>query len=425
MRMKRNTNKKLQGSLVLILILVFQVPNLHSYSVLTHEAVVDSLWMDSIEPMLRERFPRLSAQELKTAHAYAYGGSIIQDMGYYPFGSHFFTDLVHYVRSGDFVSALLHDAQNADEYAFALGALAHYASDNTGHPLAINRVVPLLYPKLRRKYGDEVTYADSPGTHLKTEFAFDVLEVGKGRYASDAYRDFIGFEVSKPVLEAAFRDTYGLELEDVFDTLDLGIGTYRRTVSSIIPKMTQLAWNIKKDEIQKSVPGITRDKFLYNLKKVDYRKRWGTEYRDPGFGSRLLAFVIRIIPKIGPLGALQFRTPTPEAEKLFMAGFNSTVDRYRALLAAERSRRAGPADLNLDLGKPTTAGMYKISDNVYAQLVHELATRKSKTMPGPLRENILAFFKDENAPIATKKDRKQWERLQRELEEIKEGQVTN
>jgi Zinc dependent phospholipase C len=421
MRMKKSTSRKLLGALTLILILAFRAPNLYSYSVLTHEAVVDSLWTDTIEPMLRQRFPALSARDLKTAHAYAYGGSIIQDAGYYPFGSHFFTDLVHYVRSGDFVAAMLHNARNADEYAFALGALAHYASDNTGHPLGINRAVPLLYPKLRRKYGNEVTYADSPGAHLKTEFAFDVLEVGKGRYASDAYRDFIGFEVSKPVLEAAFRETYGLELEDVFDTLDLGIGTYRKTVSSVIPKMTQIAWQIKKDEIQKSVPGVTRAKFVYNIRKADYQKAWGKEYREPGFGSRLLVFIIRIVPKIGPLRVLQFRTPTPEAERVFLAGFNATVERYRALLAAERSRGADPADLNLDLGKPTTAGMYKISDEAYAKLVHELAKRQFVSMPRPLRENMLAFYKDLNAPIATKKHRKEWETLQRELEMLKKS----
>src|SRR5437016_492280 len=242
-----------------LVILVLCPPNLFSYSVLTHEAVIDAQWKESIVPLLRKRFPRLSDEDLKKAHAYAYGGSIIPDMGYYPFGSHFFTDLAHYVRSGDFVAALLRNAHDANEYAFALGALAHYASDTIGHPGAINRAVPMLYPKLRRKFGDSVTYADDPGAHLKTEFGFDVLQVAKGRYAPDTYRDFVGFEVSKPVLEAAFRDTYGLELKDAFGTLDLAFGTYRKTVSDIIPKMIQAAWVTKKDQIQKDAPGITRE----------------------------------------------------------------------------------------------------------------------------------------------------------------------
>src|SRR6266850_7915614 len=364
-----------------VLLLTLGAPNLYSYSVLTHEAVVDSVWTQSIEPLLRQRFSQVTARDLKSAHAYAYGGCIIQDMGYYPLGSAFFTDLTHYVRSGDFVSAMLRDARNVNEYAFALGALAHYAADNTGHPMGINRTVPLLYPRLRRKYGDDIPFAYDPAAHLKTELGFDVVEVAKGGYASDAYRDFIGFEVSRPLLEAAFHDTYGLDLDDVSGTLNLAIGTYRKTVSGIIPKTTQIAWQIKKDENQKSLPGITRDKFLYNLSKADYQKAWGSQYREPGFGSRVLALVIRLIPKVGPFRALEFHTPTPETEKLFMDSFNATVERYRALIAAEGSRRAEPADLNLDLGKPVTAGMYKKSDDVYAKLVHEFAKRRFAEMP--------------------------------------------
>jgi hypothetical protein len=412
MRAKKNMSKVFfVSSCLCVFVFLFQPRGVYSYSVLTHEAVVDSMWTESIEPLLRQRFPGLSDRDLKAAHAFAYGGSIIQDMGYYPFGSHFFTDLTHYVRSGGFVAALLRDARNANEYAFALGSLAHYASDNTGHPLGINRAVPLLYPKLRRKFGQEVPYADDPGAHLKTEFGFDVLQVARGHYVSDAYRDFIGFEVSKPVLEAAFRDTYGLSLDDVFTALDLGMGTYRRTVSGIIPKMTQVAWEMKKDEIEKNNPGITREKFLYNLSKADYEKAWGSRYSEPGFGSKVLAFIIRIVPKIGPFRALSFRTPTPESEKLFTDSFNQTVERYRALIAAERSRGTQPADVNLDLGKPTVAGMYKISDDAYAKLVDELAKRHFAGIPPALREDILAFYEDEKAPISPK--------LRTELQELK------
>jgi hypothetical protein len=412
-------NNRRHRLLPVFFLIVIQSQNLFSYSVLTHEAVVDAQWAESIQPLLQEKFPGLSAQDLKTAHAFAYGGSIIQDMGYYLFGSQFFTNLAHYVRSGDFVAALLREARNANEYAFALGALAHYASDNTGHPIAVNRAVPLLYPKLRRKFGENVTYADSPAAHLKTEFGFDVLEVAKGRYAPDAYRDFIGFEVSKPVLESAFHDTYGLELGDVFSTLDITIGTYRRTVSGIIPKMTQVAWDFKKDEIRKDIPGITRDKFLFNLSKAEYQKAWGDKFEEPGFGSRVLALIIRILPKIGPLRALQFRTPTPEAEKLFQEGFNATVELYRTLLAAERSRGANPPDLNLDLGRASGAGMYEKSDEAYAELVHRLAEHQFAGIPRPLKEQIIAFYQNGSVPTVTKKSRKEWVKLQAELEALR------
>lgn len=243
-------------------------PAASAYSVLTHEAIIDSAWDGNIKPLLLTRFPHATAGELVHAHAYSYGGSIIQDMGYYPFGSKFFSDMVHYVRSGDFVVNLLRDAQDLNEYAFALGALAHYAADNIGHPEAVNIVEPMLYPKIRRKYGDRVTYEDNPGAHVKTEFGFDVLEVAKGNYAPKAYHDFIGFEVSKPVLERSFQDTYSLPLEAVFSDLDLALGTYRHTVSGLIPEMTKAAWAAKKKEIEKAHPGMTRVQFIYTLSRA-------------------------------------------------------------------------------------------------------------------------------------------------------------
>jgi hypothetical protein len=390
-------------------------PNLYSYSVLTHEAIVDSVWMDSIQPLLLQRFPGSNAQTLKTARAYAYGGCIVQDMGYYPFGSHFFTNLTHYVRSGDFVQMMLRESNSVYEYAFALGALAHYVADTDGHSLAINRAVPLLYKKLQRKYGDEVTYADDPGAHIKTEFAFDVLQVAKGHYASDGFHDYIGFEVSKPLLERAFSRTYSLELNDVFGALDLSIGTYRRTVSGLIPQMTQVAWDIKKDDIQKSQPGITRDKFLYNVSRARYESDWGTEYRKPGIGSRVLGFFFRVFPKIGPFRALSFRTPTPETEKLFMDSFNKTLEHYRALLAAERARRGHLADENLDIGKPSTAGAYKLADETYSELLDRLAKADFAGLPADLRTDILNFYNN-GSSIPSNKHANETAKLRSQLE---------
>ena len=163
-----------------------------SYSVLTHEAIIDSAWDTSIKPLLLSRFPGPTPEELVEAHAYAYGGSIIQDMGYYPFGSKLFTDLLHYVRSGDFVLNLLRESQDLNEYSFSLGALAHYAADNDGHRMATNVAVPLLYPKLRLQFGNLVTYSDDPLSHVKTEMAFDVLQVAQGHYAPDGPARRIG-----------------------------------------------------------------------------------------------------------------------------------------------------------------------------------------------------------------------------------------
>jgi hypothetical protein len=404
---------------IAIPVLLLFIPNLYSYSVLTHQAIIDTAWNDAIQPLLRQRFPQATANDLKSAHAYAYGGCIIQDVGYYPFGSHLFTDLTHYVRSGDFVAAMLSEAKNIHEYAFGLGALAHYAADTKGHPAGINRAVPILYPKLQQKYGDEITYVEDPASHIQTEFGFDVLQVAKGRYAPDAYHDFIDFEVSKPVLESAFRHTYGLELNDVFGALDLAIGTYRKTVSGLVPKMTEVAWQMKKEEILKSQEGMTPDKFIYNLSAQDYEKEWGTEYRKPGIGTRLLAFVIRIVPKIGPLRAVSFHAPTPESEKIFADSFNATIERYRSLIEAERTREARPPDLNLDNGEPAVAGSYKLADDAYAEIVNEFAKRNFDGIPIELRMNILEFYKNLDAPIVTKKNPKRWARLQQQLERLR------
>ncbi len=218
------------------------------YSVLTHEEVVDLLWKDDIQPLLVKRFPDASADDLRKAHAFAYGGSLVQDMGYYPFGNKYFSDLTHYVRSGDFIVNLINEASNLDEYAFALGALSHYSADNMGHP-AINQSVAMVFPNLREKYGSHVTYEDNPKAHIRTEFGFDMTQVAKNRYTSDRYHDFIGFEVSKPVLERAFQDTYGMPLSAVISNEDLAIGTFRRAISNIIPEMTRVALLARKKEL--------------------------------------------------------------------------------------------------------------------------------------------------------------------------------
>jgi Zinc dependent phospholipase C len=304
-----------------------------AYAVLAHEAIIDSAWNADISPLLLKRFPGATPEQLKEAHGYAYGGAIIQDMGYYPHGSFFFSDLTHYVRSGDFVLALLRDAKDLDGYAFALGSLAHYAADTDGHAIGTNRAVPLLYPKLKRKYGDTVTYEEDRLAHVKTEFGFDVLEIAQGRYAPDNYHDFIGFGVSVPLLEQAFQETYGLDLKNVLSDEDKVLGSYRHDVSQLLPEATRVAWSLKKNDIEKDQPGITRKKFLYNLSRASYQKNWGKQYQPPTFGERFLAFMVRILPKVGPLRVLQLKTPTPAAEKLFEASFNTTLDRYRQLLS--------------------------------------------------------------------------------------------
>jgi hypothetical protein len=385
----------------------------YGYSVLTHEAIVDSLWDASIQKMLVKRFPMATPEELEQAHAYVYGGCILQDMGYYPFSSRLFSDLTHYVRSGDFIVALIRESQDLNEYAFALGALAHYAADNSGHRIATNLAVPILYPNLRRKFGKEVTYGDDPLSHIRTEFGFDVLQVAQGRYAPDRYRAFIGFQVAKPVLERAFLDTYGVELKDVFGNLDLALGSFRYSVGSIIPGMTRVAWQLKGDQVTKEIPGITKKKFLYNLSRSSYEKEWGTMYHRPGFRTRLATWVLRIVPKTGPFKSLAFREPTPEVEKMFMASFNATVDSYRALLAKVDAGQMELRNENFDTGEPTLAGKYKIADEAYDKLLGKLAGHKFAGVSTELRGNLLDYYRDRKPPGSppTKKAGAEWAKL--------------
>jgi hypothetical protein len=408
---------KLPSSVALVLIL-FPGSQAFAYSVLTHEAIIDSVWDSSIKGLLLERFPDATAEEMTKAHGYAYGGSILQDMGYCPFGSRFFSDLLHYVRSGDFILSLIRNSQDLNEYAFSLGALAHYAADNDGHRIAVNLAVPLLYPKLGLRFGKQVTYANDALSHIKTEFAFDVLQVAQGHYAPDGYHAFIGFEVARPVLERAFEETYGMKLDQVFTDVSLSIGSYRRSVSSSIPAMTRVAWQLKKSEIIKDAPSITRKKFLYNLSRASYKKSWGNEYQRPGFRSKLLTFVMRLMPRVGRSRAFAFRTPTPVVEKMFMASFNATLDRYRALLSAQKASRLELPNQNFDVGEPTGAGTYKLSDDAYALLLDKLQGHYSG-MPPDLRLDILAFYGDLSAPISTKTDAGEWAKVVKELDELK------
>jgi hypothetical protein len=378
---------------VLFVIGVWLAAPASAYSVLTHEAIIDSAWPTELRPLLLQRFPNATVDQLREAHAYAYGGAIIQDMGYYPFGSKFFSDLVHYARSGDFVLALLKDSRESEDindYAFALGALAHYAADNLGHPVAVNRTVPMVYPNLRAKFGPEITYEDNPAAHLKTEFGFDVVEIARGQYASEAYHDFIGFQVAKPLLERAFKETYCVELKDLFHDLDLALGTYRFTVSEILPEMTKAAWSAKKKDIQSLQAGITRRRFVYRISVTAYQKDFGNQYRRPGFFARFLGFLFRLMPKIGPFKAFSFKVPPPAAEKLFLTSLDETIQRYRELLAAVREDRLQLANENFDTGKPAHFGDYRLADEAYAKLIARLNHDKAQ-ISGALRANIAAF----------------------------------
>jgi hypothetical protein len=442
--MRSPLKRRLTQTLVAIL-LVFVAPGIsYGYAVLTHEAIIDSMWVHDITPVLLKKFPGATIDELRVAHGYAYGGAIIQDMGYYPFGSHYYSELTHYVRSGDFVLALLHDAQDVNEYAFAIGALSHYWADVGGHPIATNVSVSLLYPKLERRFGGIVTYEEDPVAHMQTEFGFDVLQVAQGHYASESYHDFIGFQVSKPLLERAFKETYGIELKSLFSDLDLSIGTYRRAVSTVIPSLTRAAWNSAKrdmaskgvaqqtivtaDSVKAQTPaaarGLTRDKFLYNLSRSAYSKEWGDQYKKPSFLDRVFSWIFSILPKIGPLSSYAIKPSTPATELLFMRGFDSTTTAYRRSLVQLGANRLELEDRDLDTGKPTTEGEYRSANGTYARLLHAIAGTDFRDVSPELRANVVAFYRDTTTQPGTKKDSVAWRATLLELTRLRDAPST-
>jgi zinc dependent phospholipase C len=404
---------------IVALVLIVLMFGIHSsaYSVLTHEEIVDLLWTDQIRPLLLKRYQELSEQQITEAHAYAYGGAVIQDLGYYPFGSREFSDLVHYVRSGDFVRELLIESQDVNEYAFALGALSHYASDIAGHP-AVNLAVAIEYPKLRAKYGKSVRYAQDKTAHLKTEFGFDTAQVAKNRYASQQYHDFIGFQVSKSLLERVFPAVYGMQLKEVLTHEDMAVGSYRFAVSRMIPEMTQVALQTHKKELMRETPNFAKKKFLYRLSRSDYEKQWGKDYVKPGAGTRILSALLRYMPKIGPFKGLAFNTPTPQTEDLYFKSINATVDQYRVLLEEVRSDTLVLPNCDLDSGQPTKAAEYTLTDNAYAKLLAQLSKRKFDLTSPELRDNILQFYSDSSATIETKKDSVRWRGVLTSLDEL-------
>jgi hypothetical protein len=405
---------------LLVLLVAFVPQETGAYSVLAHEATIDVAWERSLRPLLRQRFPGTSDAALLRARSFAYGGSVIQDLGYYPFGNKFFSNLLHYVRSGDFVEALLHDARDVDEYAFALGALAHYANDNTGHPQAVNRAVPMIYPKLRARFGDTVTYIDAPKQHVIVEFSFDVVQAAGGAYLPAAYQSFIGFRVASPLLERAFRETYGLEMKDIFGDEERAINTYRYAVSQLIPELTGAAWRDKHDEIVKLTPTLQQTGFVFAYGRREFERDYGTSYQKPGWFARFLGFMYRIVPKVGPLKPLAFRAPTPEAEALFAQSFKAASARFQASVADLAANRLDLRNTDFDTGQPSRHGEYALADDTYAELLQRFHERKFAGMPAAVRADVRRFYGERPVPsLAAKRDRKDWDEVEGALDALR------
>ena len=379
-----------------------------AYSVLTHQANIDSTWERCLVPAIERRYPGSTPEQLTDAKAYAYGGAIIQDMGYYPFGNVLFTNLTHYVRSGDFVRNLVSQAHDRNDYAFALGALAHYVADINGHPEGTNRAMASVYPELQAKFGDIITYHQAPKQHTQLEFAFDVVQLASGKYHTQDYHQKIGFQVSKAVLERAFLQTYGLELGQVILNVDLSIASFRFAVSQLVPMAARSAWHYKRKDILELSPGARRRDYLQRNSPRQFRREYGREYEKPGFGARILSYFIRVLPKIGPLKPFAFKLPTPEAQTFFKASFRTVMATYCADVARQPADTAAAplalANTDFDTGHPTRAGEYPLADETYGEWLRKLADKKFENLNPVARQNILTFYGTQPKATASKEE---------------------
>ncbi len=400
----------------MLLILLRPFPA-QGYAVLTHEQIIDMAWTDSIRPLLLSRYPGLTEDELNEAHAYAFGGSAIQDMGYYPFSKEFFSDLAHYVRTGDFIASLFRNARNANELAFAIGALSHYVGDSIGHSECINPATAIEFPKLAKKYGRLVTYDESPHGHIRTEFAFDIDQLDQHRLAPAAYLRYIGLHVPVPQLERAFYETYGLHLREVLGPEFPAMRSYQSSVRRFIPRIAHAETVLHHN----SPPDVHDEAFAVfqnNVQNADYQMRWSGARKGPGFITHSLAVFIFILPKIATLSDLAIRGPNEETQQWYVQSVNHTLTQFREILhnlSEHPGSALALANRDLDTGELVRPGSYKLTDETYATLLHRITTQPNRQVPFGIRRDLLAFYADPNAPIVTKNNHRAWARVQSEL----------
>jgi hypothetical protein len=384
------------------------------YSVQTHEALVDLAWKQSIRPLLLKRFPNLTEGQLREAHAYAYGGCAIQDYGYYPFGNRFFSDLTHYVRAGDFVLALMRDARTPDELAFAIGALTHYIGDVIGHSHAINHAVPIEFPKLEKKYGDTVNYAESPHAHVQTEFAFDVNQLSKRRLAPSAYLESVGLGFSSRLLHQAFFETYGLNLTQIVGKRDAAVRTYRFAVRRFLPDIARAETVLHKKNFPEDPPSPDLDTLAKDIAQAAAENNWEHFRKKPGFTSHLYAGFIFILPKVGSLRMLAIKGPNEQTEDLYIKSVNHSIRSIRLVLAHDDDIGAYISNRDLDTGAPIKPGGYELADRTYARLL-SVISRNHSPIPAQLKHDLAAYYADPRAPISTKENQKDWAKVQSDL----------
>jgi len=408
-------SRSFRFSLATLLLVLLTVPQpARAYAVLTHEQIIDLTWSDSIQPLLLRRYPKLTPAQLREARAYAYGGCVIQDLGYYPMGKPLFSNLLHYVRTGDFIRALFRDAKGPDDVAFAIGALSHYMGDTIGHAESINIAVGTEFPALAAKYGPNVNFAEGEHQHVRAEFAFDINEIAKHRLAPEAYLNHIGFAIPVPLLARAFYDTYGLDIADVLGHHRPTLRGYRYSVRTLLPRVAYAETLLYRKRFPPDTPSPALDQLKQQIATLAAQDHWDAYRGHAGLGTHLLAGFIFILPKFGPLSDLSLRGPTPATEQNYADSLVHTVDVFRQMLA-HASTTSGLANQDLDTGDAIRPGTYRLCDETYANLLHEIARAPSTPIPFGIKRDLLAYFADPKKAIYLQRNPKNFARMQAEL----------
>jgi hypothetical protein len=405
------------SALLLCFLLVYRPAG--AYSLLTHEQLIDLTWQNSIVPLLRSRYPNITPEELERARSYAYAGCVIQDVGYYPFGDPFFSDLTHYVRTGDFVVHLFYDAKNADQLAFAIGALSHYIGDNIGHSQATNRAVPVEFPKLAAKYGPVVTFGEGEHAHVQTEFAFDIDQIAHHRLAPVRYLRHVGLNVPTDQLATAFYETYGLS-EDFSKARSrrINVGGFRFAVRSFIPRIAYALTLLHRSRMPADSTSPDFQKLADEVARVAAENNWDQYRKKAGIGTYSLAGLIYVLPKIGPLKLLAIKGPTETTEEEYVRSVNQSTDALSSALSRFGKPGQTLPNRDLDTGAKVQPGAYRLTDDTYAKLLHRLVADPHHTVPPGLKSDIVSYYADPKAPIYTKKNPQKWSEVQTDLQTL-------
>lgn len=465
----------------LLALLLFVPAQAGAYSMLTHEELIDLTWQDSIVPLLLSRYPNLTPAELENARAYAYGGCVVQDLGYYPYGDRFFSNLTHYVRSGDFIVTLFRNSKNANELAFAVGALSHYIGDSVGHPEATNVAVSAEFASLRERYGNVVNYAQGKHQHVQVEFGFDIDQMSHHRVAPLRYQRAAGLKVPVRLLADAYYQTYGVTHFSGHNGR-FNIREYRYAVHSFIPRIANAVTLLHRHEPpEPNTPEAIE--IRKELADVAATNHWDSFRTGPNMGTYMLAGVLFILPKVGPIALVNVKGPTTQTEADYMHSLFESAQALRAALhrftppqvkgAPDPPARGGPLpdadraitrnqeqkspssdshtgsesqksapsaplpvdrpserskpqrdphhplpNRDLDTGHVVQPGGYSLTDDTFADLLHQLTRTPQQAVPPGIVEDIQTYYSNLDAPITTKKHPARWNQVLADLKTL-------